>query len=271
MVSLKYFFKNTSDGIRSLLTSLLLSPGIAFSQSHFPHLQAHAHNDYEHARPLKDALANGFISVEADVHLQNDKLLVSHNRPGPKAQTLEQLYLKPIDSLLSVNRGKVYPDFEGPFFLMIDCKTDAESTLLAIQKELKQYPMLLCLSQNCAVKIFLSGNRDLSTMMKEGYRGIGLDGRPSDLGKNYSNELMPVISDHFRNWSSWNGKSKPSIEDLEKVKTLAARVHAEGKKLRLWAIPDNETAWEALLAAGIDLINTDQLLELNQFLSNHKP
>ena len=30
---------------------------------------AHAHNDYEHARPLHDALARGFGSVEADIWL----------------------------------------------------------------------------------------------------------------------------------------------------------------------------------------------------------
>ena len=76
--------------------------------------------------------------------------------------------------------------------------------------------------------------------------GIGIDGRPGDIGKNYSSELMPVISDHFKNWSKWNGKASPATKDLQNVKDLAIRVHAEGKKLRLWAIPDNEKAWEEL-------------------------
>ena len=34
-----------------------------------PLAQAHAHNDYEHDRPLLDALEHGFTSVEADVWL----------------------------------------------------------------------------------------------------------------------------------------------------------------------------------------------------------
>src|SRR6478672_5812077 len=33
-----------------------------------PLANAHAHNDYEHARPLYDALDQGFTSVEADVY-----------------------------------------------------------------------------------------------------------------------------------------------------------------------------------------------------------
>ena len=35
---------------------------------------AHAHNDYEHERPLYDAIAHGFNSVEADVFLVDDDL-----------------------------------------------------------------------------------------------------------------------------------------------------------------------------------------------------
>jgi alkaline phosphatase len=58
------------------------------------------------------------------------------------------------------------------------------------------------------------------------------------------------------------------VEELQRIKALAQRVHAEGKKLRLWAIPDTETAWKVLLAAGVDLINTDHLPELNAFLTS---
>ena len=260
-------FKVSSSG---LLMALLLNSSLVVSQSRFPNLQAHAHNDYEHARPLKEALENGFISVEADVHLQNNTLLVYHNRPGPKARTLEQLYLAPLDSLLKANAGTVYIGYEGPFFLMIDCKSDATTTYHLILRELKKHPALLCSSGSCAVKIFISGNRDIATMLKDGYLGIGIDGRPSDIGRNFSSEIMPLISDNFKNWSSWNGKADLSTEDLKKVKDLAARVHVEGKQLRLWAIPDNEKAWEELLLAGVDLINTDHLKELNIFLTRIK-
>ncbi len=269
-------FSNCSTNHRasvgsSFFSALLLFFSIAaFSQLQFPHPQAHAHNDYEHARPLKEALENGFMSVEADVHLQNEKLLVSHNRPGPKAQTLERLYLAPLDSLLRANSGTIYPGYDGPFFLMIDCKTEATPTYHFILRDLKKYPALLCSLRNCAVKIFLSGNRDIPAMLRDGLPGIGIDGRPTDLGKNYSSEFMPVISDHYKNWSSWNGKSDPLAEDLRKIRDLAIRVHGEGKKLRLWAIPDNEKAWAELLEAGVDLINTDRLEELNIFLANRK-
>jgi hypothetical protein len=50
-----------------------------------PLVRAHAHNDYEHARPLFDALDRGFCSVEADVYLIDGELLVAHDRKDVKA------------------------------------------------------------------------------------------------------------------------------------------------------------------------------------------
>jgi Glycerophosphoryl diester phosphodiesterase family len=239
---------------------------LCFSQGNFPHKQAHAHNDYEHAQPLWSAIENGFISVEADVHLTDGKLLVSHDRPPRDARTLQDLYLAPLDSLLTNNDNKIYPNHDGSFYLMIDCKTEAESTYRAIQKEVGRYSNLRCTASHCPVKIFISGNRALRTMINEGYQGIALDGRPNDLGKGISAELMPVISDHFANWSSWTGKSNPQMNELSRIHELAQRVHAEGRKLRLWAIPDNDLAWSALLEAGVDFINTDRLKEFHQFM-----
>ena len=108
----------------------------------------------------------------------------------------------------------------------------------------------------------------MNLMLSEGYKGIGIDGRPEDVGKGYANDLMPVISDSYKNWSTWKGRSKPSGQELQRIKELSLRVHAEGKKLRLWATPDNEMAWHELLQAGVDLINTDHLKELNLFLTS---
>src|SRR5688572_1847327 len=72
-----------------------------------PLLQAHAHNDYEHARPLLDALDHGFCSVEADIWLTPEGLLVGHDRkdlqPG---RTLEALYLEPLRERFVAHGGR---------------------------------------------------------------------------------------------------------------------------------------------------------------------
>ena len=72
---------------------------------------AHAHNDYEHTRPLMDALENGFTSVEADVFLVDDILYVYHDLPAvlDRERTLEKLYLKPLQKIIEENSGKSPP------------------------------------------------------------------------------------------------------------------------------------------------------------------
>jgi hypothetical protein len=252
--------------LRIALIFFISVPVTVVGQGFRVHPNAHAHNDYEHKRPLFDALSNGFISVEADVHLKQGRLLVSHNNPGAKARTLEELYLHPLDSILKSHRESVYPGASQTFYLMVDSKTEAIRTWQAIRASLQKFPELSC-SNNCPVKIFLSGNRPVAEIMKSEFEGIAVDGRPDDLGKGYPADRMPVISDHYRNWASWNGKSTPLKDDLARIASLAARIHAEGKKFRLWSIPNTDLAWDALLKSGVDLINADDLEKLNNFLT----
>src|SRR4051812_6365807 len=78
-----------------------------------PLTHAHAHNDYEHARPLFDALDHGFCSVEADIWLVDGALLVAHDKKDLKpARTLQSLYLDPLRERTKANGGRVYRD--GP-------------------------------------------------------------------------------------------------------------------------------------------------------------
>ncbi len=99
-----------------------------------PLAQAHAHNDYEHDRPLLDALDHGFSSVEADIYLVDGALLVAHNRRDVKPErTLQRLYLDPLRERVQANGGSVYPGGK-PFFLLIDIKTDGEAAYAVLDK-----------------------------------------------------------------------------------------------------------------------------------------
>src|SRR5437660_5508951 len=87
-----------------------------------PLRQAHAHNDYEHKRPLFDALDHGFCSVEADIYLEKGQLLVGHTQDDLRPdRTLEKLYLDPLRQRVRDQGGRVYRD--GPtLYLLIDVK-----------------------------------------------------------------------------------------------------------------------------------------------------
>ncbi|GAB3931228.1 histidinol-phosphatase [Larkinella terrae] len=234
---------------------------------------AHAHNDYEQSRPLLDALDNGFTSVEADVYAHQDTLYVAHNRPAfwNADKSLENLYLRPLAERIRQNGGKVYANYNDPVYLMIDFKTAADSTYKALEKQLQKYRNILtsCKGNRCqpgAVTVFISGNRPIETLKKAKERLAGIDGRPADLGKGFSRDLMPVVSDSYSNQLSWRGQGPMPDEQFQKVKQLTQRVHAEGKKLRLWACPEDPAVWVKLREAGADFLSTDQLELVREFL-----
>lgn len=91
-----------------------------------PLVQAHAHNDYLHERPLLDALQHGFTSVEADVYLVDGQLLVAHTRSELKPhRTLRRLYLDPLRERARQTGGRLWPN--GPTLtLLIDIKADGD-------------------------------------------------------------------------------------------------------------------------------------------------
>jgi len=81
-----------------------------------PLIRAHAHNDYEHPRPLLDALDCGFGSIVADVHLVDGVLLVGHDAKDLKpARTLETHYLAPLRERSGPTAGGSMPEGRRSF------------------------------------------------------------------------------------------------------------------------------------------------------------
>jgi hypothetical protein len=233
--------------------------------------QAHAHNDYEHKRPLLDALEHGFCSVEADVFLVGDELRVGHTRldlrPG---RDLEKLYLAPLRQRVRANGGRVYPG--GPtVYLLIDVKTDARTTYAALDKVLARYRDVLSETRDGkfekrAVTVVISGNRDRETITGQKVRYAGLDGRPGDLGSDAPAHLLPWVSANWGLVFGWRGAGPMPESERKKLREYVARAHRRGRLVRFWATPESPAVWRELLDAGVDLINTDKLAELQRFL-----
>lgn len=254
--------------VRTLAAMAFILSGSLAAQ---PWERAHAHNDYAQERPLMDALDQGFCSVEADIHLVEGALLVAHDleetRPG---RTLQSLYLDPLGERVERHGGLVHPG--GPeFTLLIDIKTGAEATYAVLEEVLSDYAAMLTrfeegtITTN-AVRVIISGNRPVERMARERSRLAALDGRLPDLRRNPSVGLMPLVSDNWQSHFEWRGMGEFSEAEREKLRTLVIEAHGQGRRIRFWATPDVEAAWRELWLAGVDLINTDDLEGLDEFL-----
>ena len=234
---------------------------------------AFAHNDYEHENPLFDALANGYTAIEADIHLIDNELYVTHDHPPSveNVSTLKELYLNPLLTHIKNNNGQVYPGYNSPVYLMIDIKTDGESTYDVLRRQLIEYSGILSTLSDVItipkpVRVIVSGNRPVKTLKEDTVQLAGVDGRLPDLEMNYNAGFMPIISERFSKIVGWNGIDTIPEEEFERLKSLACRVHKQGKKFRLWGAPENENTWRVLLDAGIDFICTDDLQKAKLFL-----
>lgn len=248
--------------------------------------RAHAHNDYEHDRPLYDALESGFKSVEADVWLIDGELVVSHDDPRlpttaqPKG-TLESLYLKPLRQRVRENGGNVYEGDRDYFTLLVDIKSEAEPTYRALHRELKKHQRMLTTFkrdgvEDGAVTAIVSGNRPRETMEGQRTRYAAYDGRiPDDLG-NSPQAFVPLVSQNWTRLFTWQGVGPMPEAEREKLREIVTTAHANGQRVRFWATPEvpdaaREAVWRELVAAEVDYINTDNLDALEAFLLANDP
>lgn len=249
--------------------------GLLLAADPTPLPSAHSHNDYEQKRPLLDALDHGFCSVEADIWLTPQGLLVAHDRKDFKPErTLERLYLTPLRERAKTHGGKIYPN--GPnFWLLIDVKSDAIGTYAALHDLLKKYDDILSTTRDGkheprAVTVVLSGNRAKETVRKQTTRYIGLDGRPEDLDSDAPADLMPWISASWSSLFRWRGVGPMPEAERARLREHVAKAHAKGRKVRFWATPENEAIWSELTEAKVDLLNTDKLADLAAYLQKRK-
>lgn len=248
-----------------------------------PLRHAHAHNDYAQRRPLLDALDHGFNSVEADVFLYKGRLYVGHTwlevlpeaaRKEP-TRTLEKLYLEPLAARAKRNGGRIYPRSEAPFFLLIDLKTGGD-TYDEVHKALARFPDTFTEVNDRkvirrGVTVVISGQVPREAIRSQKRRFASIDGRPSDLDSEAPAHLMPLISASWGSQFRWRGEGPMPDKEREKLIDFVRRAHKQGRLVRFWATPEKPALWKELRAAGVDLINTDQLAQLRRFLLEETP
>jgi len=259
-----------------LLFAWLLT-GAALAQ---PLERAHAHNDYEHERPLYDALDHGFTSLEADVWLVFRELFVAHDAHELEmGHTLESLYLNPLRERIKENGGSVYPE-GGSLTLLIDIKTDGEATYTALHEVLSDYDAILTTYRGGQVEqgpvtAIISGDRPRELMEAQEVRHAGYDGRLEDLGTNAPASFIPLISDNWTNLFTWTGEGEMPEAERRELERIVETAHENGQRVRFWATPDEpgrarENLWRVLAEVGVDHINTDDLAGLERFLRENE-
>lgn len=243
-----------------------------------PLAHAHAHNDYEHERPLLDALGHRFTSVEVDVWLVDGELYLGHFDPD-MSRTLRDLYLEPLAALVTANDGSVHLSWDGTFQLLVDVKSGGVETWRVLERQLSAYDSLFSVCRDGSVQVgpvtvIVSGERDRVVMAAAPLRRTFYDATFDDLASDLPPGLVGMVSASWIDHFTWRGIG-PFLA-RRRLHDMVLRAHAVGWPVRLWGAPaavrhNRRRIWQAQLNAGVDWINTDHLDELAHFLARRRP
>ena len=239
----------------------------AFSQTFFYNVDnCHSHNDYEQPIPFWTAYNQGFGSMEADIHLFKDSLIVAHDVNELKMQnTFQRLYLNPIDSCIRMNNGFIYSNHEKKLQLLIDIKTESLLTLQKLVSILERYPAII---KSRSVVLTISGNKPNPEQFVFFPDYLKFDGILTEKYSNSSFKRIPMLSDNIAKFVKG---SQITPNERDTLKVLIDKAHQEKKKVRLWGTPDRLDVWKELMQLKVDYINTDHIDALAEFLSVGDP
>ncbi|MEM9692569.1 MAG: hypothetical protein AAGA56_08495 [Myxococcota bacterium] len=223
---------------------------------------AHAHNDYEHARPLEDALTHGFTSVEADVYFVDGEVVVSH-LGWPIRGTLEALYLAPLQ------RRFEQGELSRPFSLWVDLKDSSPEMLVALRASLWTHSMLV--REDSPVALVLTG---------DGAKATWTEGLPPRARHRDANEIGdddarddPYWTHYaldYRRYFTWDGAGEVPADLQQSLRCLVHRAHERGRRLRLFATPETPSFWRLAMQEGVDFLHVDDFAAYARF-SRKKP
>lgn len=253
----------------------------------------HSHNDYWRDIPFYTALSVGCVSIEADVWLYNNTLLVGHEQSAlTPDRTFDNLYIQPLLNTLqrenpksayvtSQTKNGVYDTSSGQIlYLFVDLKTNGTTTFPVVVQALQ--PLrdagYLTTYNGTAitpgpVTVIGTGNTPLDQVQPVKNRDYFFDANLALLNSSQSNitaEVSPIASTQFSLYIGAINGTTFNDSQLATISSHLAVAKSKGIVGRYWDTPAWPTStrnavWTTLLKAGVGLINADDVVEAAGF------
>ncbi|WP_184543163.1 alkaline phosphatase [Mucilaginibacter sp. FT3.2] len=223
---------------------------------------AHSHNDYKNNIPFYRAYEKGFGSIEADVYAVKGQLMVAHDKKEISAKrSLKILYIDPLIEKLS-------HDPQRHLRLLIEIKEDYKAVLPLVINELKPLEKYFAYDGHPGrLSIVMTGAVPPAAVMPNYPDWISFDVDHLDGFRATQWKKIGLVSFPLSKYVHWNGKGVFNGEEIKRLKDGIDSVHNAGKKVRFFETPDTKSSWLAMLRLGVDVIGTDDIEGLGNFLN----
>jgi hypothetical protein len=98
-----------------------------------------------------------------------------------------------------------------------------------------------------------------------GTRYLFLDGRIKDLDTEQDSVLIPLVSFDWRVMKIRHLLRRNGDEFIEGMTNLA---HSQGKRMRVWGVPNTERSWVDMLRKNVDWLSVDNHERFSKFAKN---
>ncbi|KAI1006012.1 hypothetical protein K3495_g2213 [Podosphaera aphanis] len=259
----------------------------SFSQGILPK-SIHSHNDYWQPIPFYSALSVGAISIESDVWLYNDTLLVGHEQAAlTPTRSFENLYIQPILDVLSRQNPSVSTfspgtSYNGVFdmnarqtlYLWVDVKTDGAETWPRVVEALEPLRVRGYLSSTDGqtftpgvVTVIGTGETPLNLIQSVVPRDYFWDAPIGALDSSLTNIttlISPFASGEFPRIFGPVTDAAFSEEQLGLLRKQVRMAHEKGIMVRYWDQPEwplstRNAIWRQLKREGVDVLNVDDV------------
>jgi len=248
----------------TLLAALWLNMGMTASAQikAYTVADAHSHNDYKNNIPFYRAYEKGFGSIEADVYAVNGQLMVAHDKKEISAKrSLKILYIDPL--IEKLNR-----DPQRHLRLLIEIKEDYKAILPLVISELKPLEKYFAYDGHPGrLSIVMTGAVPPAAVMPNYPDWISFDADHLDGFTAAQWKKIGLVSFPLSKYVHWNGKGVFNADEIKRIKGGIDSVHNAGKKVRFYETPDTKSSWLAMLRLGVDVIGTDDIEGLGNFLN----
>ena len=196
--------------------------------------------------------------------------------PGDPGRTLARLVLEPLLARVRA-RGRVHPAQHQPFSVVLEPAGGASAAHLLdlLEEELTGYSEMLTRSRagtvrHSAVLVALAGAPRGALSRRES-RLFFAEGTLADVDTGVATSVVPLVGEHVAWRFGWDGRGEIPAEERHVLRALVAAARAEGKRVRLFGVPEKRRAvrrayWRELHAAGVDLIGARDVATLRRFL-----
>lgn len=226
----------------------------------------HSHNDYEQKQPFFAAYNLSFDSIEADLYVKDGELCVAHDLKDVSTErTLRKLYIEPLLAKIKENGGYPYPNKKS-LHLLLDLKMQGKEIMQVLDAQLKPYKKELR-----HVKISISGDMPKPEEFQNYDKMFSFDGRRNLTYSKKAFKRIYMVSASATDFGKyWAGKQALPQEVTDKISVFVKEMHEKNKKVRFWGTPNTTLGFETLKALQVDVIGTDDLPLLRQFIDNDK-